>query len=172
MLIRNAGLQCSRQAGFSMVEMLVAAFILAIGILGLTLLQTMSLRATRGSQNLGIAVLLAEKVMDQVELEGRETYLNATITQYANPGALVGILYMKPATTSVPEYYKIDPTTGQSIPAATAADALFTVTMTKSAYAAGTGLSDVTVSVVFTDSVNATQTITRTATVTRRILHG
>jgi prepilin-type N-terminal cleavage/methylation domain-containing protein len=40
------------QAGFSMVEMLMAALILAIGILGVTMMQLMAIRATRGSKNL------------------------------------------------------------------------------------------------------------------------
>ena len=55
---------------------------------------------------------------------------------------------------------------------ATAAGALFHVQM-KQTVVAGTGLSDIAVKVDFTDTVNASnQATTRTATVTRRILHG
>jgi len=160
-----------RQAGFSMVEMLITAFILAFGILGLTMLQTMALRATRGSQNLGIAVQLAERVMDEVELEGRLTYLNATITAYTTPGALGGITYI--TNNAVDQYYNLDATSGQVVPVTTnVAQALFHVNMAQT-YVAGTGLSDVTVKVDFTENVNASnQKILRTATVTRRILHG
>lgn len=167
----NAWSRDLRQSGFSMIEMLMTAFILAIGILGLTLLQTMALRATRGSQNLGIAVQLAERVMDQAELEGRLTYLNTTLTGYTAPGALGGISYI--TSNLVDQYFNLDPATGQVVPVTTnTASALFHVEM-KQTYAAGTGLSDVTVKVDFTDAIDTSnQKITRTATVTRRILHG
>lgn len=160
-----------QQAGFSMVEMLMAAFILGIGILGLTMLQTMSLRATRGSQNLGIAVQLAEQLMDEVELEGRLTYLNTNITQYTAPTALGSLKYIN--LDSVDQYYNINPSNGQLVKTGTAAGALFHVNMAQ-AFAIGTGLTDVTIAVDFTDGINASnnQAITRTARVTRRILHG
>jgi Tfp pilus assembly protein PilV len=153
-----------------MVEMLMSAFILAIGILGLTMLQTMSLRATRRSQNLGIAVQLAEQVMDEVELEGRLTYLNSNITGYTTPGALNGLTYINNAT--VDKYYNIDPSSGQPVLTTVPAGALFHVAMTQTV-AAGTGLSDVTVQVQFTDAVtSASVAVQRTATISRRILHG
>ena len=160
-----------RQAGFSMVEMLMAAFVLSIGILGLTMLQTMSLRATRGSQNLGIAVQLAEKLMDEVELEGRLTYLNTNPTGYTTPTALGTLAYINQA--GVDQYYNIDSTTGQAVQTATAAGALFHVNLAQ-VVTAGTGLSDVTIVVDFTDSINPSTNlaIKRAATVTRRILHG
>lgn len=167
----NAGPRDLRQSGFSMIEMLMTAVILAIGILGLTLLQTMSLRASRGSQNLGIAVQLAERVMDQAELEGRLTYLNTTLSGYTTPGALGGISYI--TSNSVDQYFNLDATTGQVVPVLTnTASALFHAKMTQ-AYVAGTGLSDVKVQVDFSDEVNKSNVkVTRTAVVTRRILHG
>lgn len=159
------------QAGFSMVEMLMAAFILAIGILGLTMLQTMSLRTARGGQNLRIAVQLAEQVMDQTELEGRLTYLNATDTTQTTPTALVGLTYIN--QNSVDQYFNLDPVTGQPVVTTTnLPHALFHMNMSQT-YVTGTTLSEVTVKVMFTDSINpANQAIIRTAAVTRRILHG
>lgn len=157
-----------RQAGFSMVEMLMAAFILAIGLLGLTMLQVMALRASRGGQNLGMAVNLAEQIMDRVELEGRLTYLNTNLTDYTAPAALVGLQYIDQNSKS--EYYKIDPNTGGTV-AATADSAFFTAKMTQ-AYVAGTNLSDVTVQVTFTEATKGATPIQRTTTLTRRILHG
>lgn len=65
------------QAGFSMVEMLMAAFILAVGILGLTMLQTFSIRTASGSRGLSTAVLLAERVLDQIDADGRNSRLFA-----------------------------------------------------------------------------------------------
>lgn len=88
-----------QQAGFSMVEMLMAAFILAIGILGLTALQTLALRSGASSRGLDTAVLLAERVMDEIEANGRNSlqYARATIAQTPpNPG-VVGVFMMLPA---------------------------------------------------------------------------
>lgn len=77
------GEESRRQAGFSMIEMLMAAFILAIGILGLTALQTMSVKAATGSRGLNTAVLVAERVMDEIEANGRNCLL---YVQSAVPG--------------------------------------------------------------------------------------
>jgi prepilin-type N-terminal cleavage/methylation domain-containing protein len=76
-----------RQKGFSMIEMLLAAFILAVGILGLAMLQAMSLRASRGSANLSTAARIAERIMEQVEMEGRLTWLNITDGNNISPSA-------------------------------------------------------------------------------------
>ena len=157
------------QAGFSMIEMLMAAFILAIGILGLSTLQLMSLRATRGSQNQGLAVQLADQVMDQVEEEGRVTYLNTNLTQYSAPAALGGITYI--TQNAVDQYYNLDPASGQLVQTGASANAMFHLTMTQN-YTAGTGLSDVTVTVKFRDNVAGSGQALRTATISRRILHG
>ena len=59
MAIRNRCRTRSGQAGFSMIEMLMTAFVLAIGLLGLCMLQAMSLRASRGSRSLETAVQVA-----------------------------------------------------------------------------------------------------------------
>lgn len=170
MPVRKSRHKRMMEAGFSLVEMLMAALILAIGILGLTMLQILSLRAARGSQNLGIAVQLAERVMDEVELEGRLTYLNANLTQYTTPSALGGITYI--TQSSVDQYFNIDPATGNLVRVATPAGAMFHLNMAQNVNA-GIGLSDVTVQVQFTDELDASnKPIKRTATISRRILHG
>jgi type IV pilus modification protein PilV len=161
----------AREAGFSMIEMLMTTFILAVGILGLTMLQTMSLRAAGGSRNLSMAVQLAEQMMDQIELEGRLTYSNATIgSAFLTPQALKGLQYIGQA--AVNKYFSIDSATGNVVEVAEDASPLFQLSMTQTV-AAGKGLSDVTVSVVFVDGTNnvTNAPITRTATLTRRILH-
>ncbi|WP_052572625.1 type IV pilus modification PilV family protein [Holophaga foetida] len=156
------------EAGFSLVEMLMAAFIMAIGLLGLTMLQVMSIRGAQGGKSLSIAVGLAEQIMDQVEVEGRATYLNANFTDYSSPTPLNGLKYITEDT--VTDYYRIDPATGGAV-GATAADAQFTVVMSQT-YSAGTTLSDVTVDVTFSDASSGGAPIQRKASVTRRILHG
>ena len=57
------------QGGFSMVEMLMTAFVMAIGILGLAMLQAMSLKASRGTRSMTTAIQVGEGVMDRIEQE-------------------------------------------------------------------------------------------------------
>jgi type IV pilus assembly protein PilV len=161
--------QRKKDVGFSMVELLMAAFILAIGLLGLTMLQAMSVRTAAGSHNLEMATQLAEQVMDQVELEGRQTYLNKNITDLVSPGTLGTLAYIDQAV--VDQYFSVDPATGRPVLSGTGS--MFHVQMTQTV-GAGTGLSDVQVQVQFSDAINAvTNTpIVRTVTIVRRILHG
>jgi len=158
------------QAGFSMVEMLMAAFILSVGILGVSMLQIMSLKAARGSQNLTTAVRVADRVMDQTELEGRLTWLNQTDSNYITPGALSQLQYLKAGAVAT-QTFDIN---GE--PTADAAAAFYTMNFTKTPVVAdgATGaITDVTVVVNFADAVDATSTpIQRTVTLTRRIVHG
>lgn len=163
------------QSGFSMIEMLMAAFILAVGILGLTMLQVMSLRAARGSRSLTAAVQVADRVMDQVEMEGRLTWLNVTDTQYTVPTPLTGLTYI--GVDSVTQTFTIkglEPNPSAALPEDQVP--FFTVTTVRSAPVAGaaTGqMRDYTVQVNFVDTVDATNTaVTRSVTLTRRILHG
>lgn len=72
---RHHDFKYPKQLGFSMVEMLLAAFILAIGILGLLSLQTMSLKAATSGRGLTTAVLIAERVLDEIEANARNTLL-------------------------------------------------------------------------------------------------
>jgi prepilin-type N-terminal cleavage/methylation domain-containing protein len=168
------------QAGFSMIEMLMTAFIMAIGILGLSMLQVMSLKASRGGRSLSTAVLVSEHVMDQVEMEARLSWLNATskynVTSLAD---LPTLQYVSLADGgSRVEFFnsKGGPTIGNPDPA----DNLtyFTVTTTKAVFvanAAGTNgaLSDIKVQVQFTDQLDqASAPVQRTVTLNRRIVHG
>ena len=175
--MRSGGLKRvqSKEAGFSMIEMLMAAFILAIGILGLTMLQTMSLRSAGGSKNLTMAVQLAEQMMDQVELEGRLTYNNAaSVSAYQTPPALTGLQYYNQA--AVEKWYNLDSSTGNVVAAAApvsgGAKPLFHLDLAQ-AVTAGVGLSDVAIYVEFQDGFNKVTNapIWRRATITRRILH-
>lgn len=168
--IKNAS-----QGGFSLVELLMTAFVLAVGILGLTMLQVMSLQASRGGRSLTTAVQLADRVLDQVELEGRLTWLNRTDTQYTNPVAITTLSYVGTAA-AVTQTFNIK---GQ-IPNPLATDPadkdpFFTVITTQLARvdAAPIGqMHDYTVRVEFKDAVdNANTAVTRSVTLTRRILH-
>jgi len=171
----------SAQAGFSMIEMLMTAFILAIGLLGLCMLQTMSLRTTRGSKTLATAVNVSEGVMDKVELEGRLSWLNLTYTNATAPtlGDLPNLRYITlAANTPRVESYNIqgqlaDPDSTDPL----VRTPVFTVATTKLAdvgVADGTGqMSNFRVVVTFTDNVDVNNApVQRVVTLTRSITHG
>ena len=181
---RKGKISRATQAGFSMVEMLITAFVLAVGILGLTMLQTMSLKASRGSRSLSSAILVAEQVMDQVEMEGRLSWLNLTATNRSAPSLatdLPNLRYLTATTIAATGLVETFNSRGGAVlPAATGTDPVdstpfFTVTTTRVvAAAAATGrISDVSVQVQFVDTVDRTNaTIQRTLSLTRRIVHG
>jgi prepilin-type N-terminal cleavage/methylation domain-containing protein len=181
------------QAGFSMVEMLMAAFILAVGILGISMLQTMSLKATRGSKSLTNAVQIADRVMDQIESEGRLSWLNLTATSFGPPGALPALLYIGRNTQYLGFSENVDAATGIVSVTPTSATPLaakpalspavrYVVTVSEGTVGAGTstvvagGTGATTtyqVLVEFADEVNPTGTrIVRTVNISRSIVHG
>jgi len=167
------------QAGFSMVEMLMTAFVLAVGLLGLTMLQVMSMKASRGSRSLTTAIQVAEQVMDQAELEGRLSWLNITDTNNAAPALtdLPDIKYIViPADGDLVETYNArGGVTNATSPDPVEQNTFFTVTTTRVPFdAAATGrISDISVQVQFVDDVDASNApIQRTISLTRRILHG
>lgn len=180
---RSAAGRPKGQAGFSMIEMLMTAFILAIGILGLSMLQVMSLKASRGSRSLTTAVQVGEKVMDQVEMEGRLSWLNITDSQYTVPPAVptqyVSLAASAPPAGGLEQVFNIkgqDPQPSSTDPADK--NPYFTVTTYRLPDAVGGGatgnMSNFVVRVDFVDIVNATTNaqVHRTVTLTRRILHG
>lgn len=68
MNILRRGVRASngRQAGFSMIELLVAIVVLALGLLGFALLQTMSLRFAQSANYRTQATNLAYDLLDQM----------------------------------------------------------------------------------------------------------
>jgi prepilin-type N-terminal cleavage/methylation domain-containing protein len=160
------------QRGFSMVEMLMTAFILAVGIMGLTMLQVMSIKAARGGKSLGTAVQVGEMVMDQIELEGRLSWLNLTANQYT-PVALTSLQYVNKPNLDNDLKFNIN---GQ-VSLAPATD-FYSVNFVKTdvavAGAVGTGaLSNFVVQVRFSDQTDqAGVAIPRVVTITRSVLHG
>ena len=53
-----------RQSGFSMIEVLIALLVLAFGLLGLALMQTLNLRYTKSAQQRTQAVNLGSELLD------------------------------------------------------------------------------------------------------------
>jgi prepilin-type N-terminal cleavage/methylation domain-containing protein len=170
------------QAGFSMIEMLMTAFVLAIGLLGLCMLQAMSLRVSRGSRSLETAVQVAEGVMDQVEMEGRLTWLNTTDSNSSTSNTnanLPNLIYLSLAQngtlTQTFNLWGDAPLSSSTDPAAK--NPFFTA-VTKHVADVGTNggtgqVSDYSVTVTFSDTVAGSgAAVVRTVNLTRRIIHG
>jgi len=169
------------QSGFSMVEMLMTAFVLAIGLLGLCMLQTLSLRAGRGSRSLTTAVHVGNAVLDQVEMEGRLSWLNlneTNLTGQSNANLNLVYIPLAPGASAPAQYFNaqgnlVDPTSADP----TVKNNFFTVVtqhVDDVGNVAGIGqVSDFTVVVQFADTVNASNApVQRSVVLTRRITHG
>jgi len=167
------------EAGFSMIEMLMTAFVMAIGLLGLAMLQTMSLRASRGSRSLSTAVRVASGVLDSVGVEGRLSWLNATDSNAAAPSLadlpLLRYVTLAAGDKRVEQYNSM----GSPVDAASADPLVktpfYTVTITQVPGVASVSgqISDFNVQVQFADSTDtANAPILRTVSLTRRIIHG
>ncbi len=123
------------EAGFSMVEMLMVAFIMAIGLLGLLTLQGASLSSATAGRERGTAILLAHNFMDAVTAEGilssgeRMQSATGTVTtggyRYIDP-----LLYTAHASTAAETlYFDI---TGAAVTAASP-NRIFTLTWQRDA---------------------------------------
>lgn len=162
-----------------MVEMLVAAFVMAVGILGLTLLQVMAMQSTRGSRSLGVATLVAEQILDRAETEGRLSYLNLSSPTGSSPDItldLPGLTYITLGEGSPRvEWFNlkglpVEPSSGDT----QERTPWYAATVVRTTLpAAGQGhLSQFSVAVVYQESLDATQApIQRTVRLTRIILH-
>lgn len=152
-----------RQSGFSMVEMLMAAFILAIGILGLTMLQTLALHSNAGSKSMTSAIQVAEKVMDQAEALGRNSLLWARSGQtppttinpnYFGTATITSYAKFNGASSSTPDYFTVT----------------ITPTVVDAEYAGIGGLKLITVEVRWHESLDASGVpINRSVVISRRI---
>ncbi|NDK39268.1 type IV pilus modification protein PilV [Pseudoxanthomonas gei] len=71
-----------RQAGFTLIEVMVAVLVMAVGLLGFALLQTMSVRYSQSANQRTHATNLAYDMLDQMRSNrlGAVEYRNATFT--------------------------------------------------------------------------------------------
>jgi prepilin-type N-terminal cleavage/methylation domain-containing protein len=173
------------QRGFSMIELLVAATILAVGILGLAMLQAMALRASRGSSNMAMASRLADHIMDSAELEGRLSWLNITDANRHAPTladlASFKLRYITIASGSaLQEEFNLkggpvipssdDP--AESIPIFRASTQRVAVPAAGGAGSVGQ-MSDFSIRIEFSDEVDSEGNRNlRTFSITRRVIHG
>nr|WP_306589860.1 hypothetical protein [Geothrix sp. 21YS21S-4] len=110
-----------------MLEFLMAAFILAIGLLGLATLQIMALRTTTSSRGMSTAVLVSEGVMERINAEARQSYLGMVFNgapswtpRYIGKAPVVGGILPTAAApaAAIVDYYDF---AGAPLPSATGA---------------------------------------------------
>lgn len=104
MIVRRAYgrvLRRSRASGFSMIEVLVSLLVLALGLLGFALLQTMNLRYTQSADYRTHATNLAYDLLDQMRANRHfaDQYVGASF----NPGDVTDTVCSRPtgATASI-----------------------------------------------------------------------
>lgn len=73
-LPRQAGSRSRREAGFSMIELLVAVLVMGIGVLGITALQMVSLQNNRGALMRSEATLRTYDAMDRIRANPSGNY--------------------------------------------------------------------------------------------------
>jgi len=163
----------SSQGGFSMVEMLMAAFIMAIGLLGLAMLQTLTLRTNTGSRSLSTAILVGESLLDDIQANGRASKLfvrqgssvpAAILASFANRALTYNLAGRRVSPTDAPP--DADPTPYFTVNVGvetTGANAVAPVPTMG-------GLANFTVTTVWTEGTGAAGTpVQRRVVLTRRI---
>lgn len=153
------------EAGFSLVEMLITAFILAIGLLGLMMLQTMTLRVAFGSRSMGTAIKLGQGVSDQIEAEGRQLLLFAKTGNAAPTGST----FFDSAKSTITLAYDAK---GNAV----ASGGYYTVTVKRTSLVTSVavvgGVNTFVVTVDFADTVQANgTTIPRKVTLNRQVAY-
>ena len=150
--------------GFSMIEMLLAAVIMGVGILGLSTLMAMSLKANTSSRSLTTAVQLAERTLDEAEFEGRNSLISARAVPAVAPVFPANNYFAAPVNRNYDAKGVVT----------TAADFYFAVgtvpTVVQVPVTALGGLADIRVAVLWTEGVNASnQPLQRQVVITRRV---
>lgn len=87
----------ARAAGFSMIEVLVSLLVLALGLLGFALLQTMNLRYTQSADHRTHATNLAYDLLDQMRANRHVAHEYAGVTGAdMEPGSVTNTVCSRP----------------------------------------------------------------------------
>lgn len=167
------------EAGFTMVEFLLAAFIMAIGLLGITALQVLALRSTTTSRGMSTSVLVGNAVTERIMNEARQSYLGMVFsgapsgkTRYIGKAPVQA--NVKP-TDPVPNGAILDYYDFNGSPLTSAAGAYFTSATWIDSQVKGSGSTGNTdtfvVRVTFVDTVNANQTVRHSINLDRTVIH-
>lgn len=173
--MKTSNLESMRgQRGFSLVELLVAAMIMAVGLLGLTTLQAMSIRATGTSAKMQDALRLGEQVLEQVSAEGNQSSLGQINQAFAAaPMKYIGQAEVK----DFYQYRTVADPQGEkgTLGPGTSTDYAFLVTITQTETAPAVGdllLALVTVQIDYIEGVASDGTpITKSITLSREVTH-
>ncbi len=165
-----------------MVEFLMAAFILAIGLLGLASLQILALRSTGTSRGLSTSVLVADGITERIATEADQSYLGMIFS--SAPAGATRYIGKAPVQANV---NPADPVPANAIvdyfdpagqPLKNATGAYFTASTWIDSQTKGngsTGQTDVfRVRVVFNEAPNAAKPgtfLTHAVNVTRTVIH-
>src|SRR5690606_30470636 len=76
------------QQGFTLIEMMIAFFVLAIGLLGMAALMTQSVRGNQSAVHRTQAVLMASELVDRIRANPDGTYRDTAGTETATCVAL------------------------------------------------------------------------------------
>lgn len=162
------------QRGFSVIELLVAAFIMGIGLLGLATLQVMTIRTSGTSSRMSDAVRIGEMVMEQASAEGTQSLLGlkyggagAGPTTYVSMGGPLTQFYAYGTPTSSSQG------AGPIVQVNSASGAVFTVVVRRTVQTNSVGFGGISrfdVDVTFTEVVN-TSPVTRTVRNFREVAH-
>ena len=66
----------SRQRGFTLIEVLIAALVLSVGVLGVAGLQVTALKNLQSSQSFGVAAMLANDIADRMWVNQAQAVAN------------------------------------------------------------------------------------------------
>jgi type IV pilus assembly protein PilV len=86
MIRRGGPAVARRQAGFSLIEVLIALLVLAIGLLGLAFLQVLNVRYTGSAEQRTMATNLASEVIDMMRSNPRHVVVYKRLTEASFTG--------------------------------------------------------------------------------------
>lgn len=162
------------QAGFSMVEFLMVALIMAVGLLGVASMQLISIKASSGSSNLTTAAQIADRIMDQVEEEARLTWLSKTASSVVTTTAPPNLFYLANTTLPFTLDAQLFDLSGTPLPTTATTGPFSAVVKAAAVTSSGAtigGMMDVTVTVTFQVEGQGSNTVPRSLVLTRRITH-
>ncbi|MYM64590.1 type IV pilus modification protein PilV [Pseudomaricurvus sp. HS19] len=85
----SISIPAKRQSGFSMLEVLIAILVLAIGLLGVSAMQLSSLKVNQGAYYRSQAVMVASEVLDRLRAN-RDAYLGGAYDGADTSGIVPG----------------------------------------------------------------------------------